>query len=34
MELPLKMATTKAQSRGVKEPVIMRAAKSYGPIAP
>lgn len=23
-----------AQSRGVKNPVLMRAAKSYGPIAP
>ncbi len=27
-------AISEAKSQGVKEPVLMRAAKSYGPVAP
>lgn len=30
----VKKAATNAQSQGIKDPVLMRAAKSYGPIAP
>ena len=30
----IEKAVNQAKSEGVKEPVLMRAAKSYGPIAP
>lgn len=30
----IKKAVNQAESQGIKEPVLMRAAKSYGPIAP
>lgn len=30
----IKKAVNKAQLQGIKDPVLMRAAKSYGPIAP
>ena len=30
----IKLAVSRAQSRGVEDPVLMRAAKSYGPVAP
>ena len=30
----IKIAADKAQSAGVKDPIMMRASKSYGPIAP
>ena len=30
----IKIAAIKAKSRGVGEPILMRAAKSYGPVAP
>jgi len=30
----IKSAVDKAQASGIKDPVLMRAAKSYGPIAP
>jgi len=30
----IKKAVNSAQSQGIKDPVLMRAAKSYGPIAP
>lgn len=30
----IKKAVSEAQSQGVKDPILMRAARSYGPIAP
>ena len=30
----IKKAVGEAETHGVKEPILMRAAKSYGPIAP
>ena len=30
----IKKAVNEAQSQGIEDPVLMRAAKSYGPIAP
>ena len=30
----IKKAVNAAQSQGIRDPVLMRAAKSYGPIAP
>ena len=30
----IKSAVDKAQASGIKDPILMRAAKSYGPIAP
>lgn len=30
----IEKAVNEAQLRGIKDPILMRAAKSYGPIAP
>lgn len=30
----IQVAVNQAQSKGIMDPVLMRAAKSYGPIAP
>lgn len=30
----IEIAVRQAESKGVKDPVLMRAAKSYGPVAP
>ncbi len=30
----IKKAANEAQLQGIKEPILMRAARSYGPIAP
>lgn len=32
--LTIKKASAQAEAKGFKDPVLMRAAKSYGPIAP
>lgn len=30
----IQVAVDQAQSKGIEDPVLMRAAKSYGPVAP
>lgn len=30
----IKVVVSQAQSKGVEDPILMRAAKSYGPVAP
>ena len=30
----IKLAVSQAQSKGIEDPILMRAAKSYGPVAP